>query len=121
MELFGELIKSENYKRQSLQRAAAPKAFLYLENVRHSISVGSMQRLDALSREETYYSKKNGKFHFFYKRWGKPLPFVPSQEGKLITPSGREISLFYRTLGKQCFRRTNGRAGKKAMLSKTKR
>ena len=128
MELFGELIKSENYKRQSLQRAAAPKAFLYLENVRHSISVGSMQRLDALSREETYYSKKNGKFHFFYKRWGKPLPFVPSQEGKLITPSGREISLFYRTLGrlafedqtlelgrKQCFRSPNGRAGKRGM------
>jgi hypothetical protein len=62
-----------------------------------------MQRLDALSRDETYYSKKNGKFHFFYKRWGKPLPFVPSQEGKLITPSGREISLFYRTLGRLAF------------------
>ncbi len=103
MELFGELIKSENYKRQSPCSAAAPKAFLYLENVRHSISVGSMQRLDALSREENITPRRMENFTFFYKRWGKPLPFVPSQEGKLITPSGREISLFYRTLGRLAF------------------
>ena len=33
MELFGEFIKSENYKNHSHQRAAVPKAFLYIENV----------------------------------------------------------------------------------------
>jgi hypothetical protein len=33
MELFGELIKSENYKNHSHQRAAVTKAFLYRENV----------------------------------------------------------------------------------------
>ena len=83
MELFGELIKSENYKSHSLQRAAVPKAFLYLENVRHS----HFGRLNAapwcpLERGK-YYSKKNGEFHFFYKRWEKPLPFVPSQDDVL--------------------------------------
>jgi hypothetical protein len=84
MELFGELIKSENYKRQSLQRAAAPKAFLYLENVRHSISVGSMQRLDALSREENITPRRMGNFTFFIKGGESHSPLSPLKRGNLL-------------------------------------
>jgi hypothetical protein len=39
---------------------------------------------------ETYYSKKKRKFHFFYGTLERPLPLIPSQEGKLNPPNSKE-------------------------------